>query len=338
MTGQLKIAVLGAGMWGCTLSWLLSSNGKRVALWDYEVERINLLKRRRRVVHPVKITLPELVQPTADLAEAVDNANIILLACTSQTMRELVGRVVLCTPLREHESGHLPVLVSVVKGLELTTLYRMTQVVSEIAPDFPVCALSGPNLAVEVLKGLPTATVIAGQSASVAAFVQKELNVPTLRMYTNSDVAGVELGGSLKNVIAIAAGASDGLELGANAKGALLTRGLAEITRLSVALGAQKLTLAGLSGMGDLFATCTSPLSRNYRLGRSMAIGLSLEEARRALGSIAEGVTTTEAVCGLSKKLGIDMPIAEQVQATLTGATTPKRAIMSLMMRPLVSE
>ena len=172
----------------------------------------------------------------------------------------------------------------------------------------------------------------------VAAFVQEELSVPTVRMYTNPDLVGVELGGTLKNIIAVAAGVSDGLELGANAKAALLTRGLAEMIRLSSALGAQKTTLAGLSGMGDLFATCTSPLSRNYKLGRSMAGGLSCEEAKKVVGGTAEGIPTAEAVCELSRKLGIDMPIAEQVESALKGKTTPKRAIMSLMMRPLASE
>jgi glycerol-3-phosphate dehydrogenase (NAD(P)+) len=168
--------------------------------------------------------------------------------------------------------------------------------------------------------------------------MQRRLSVPSFRVYANDDLVGVELGGSLKNIIAIAAGSSDGLELGANAKAALLTRGLAEMTRLAVALGARPLTLSGLAGMGDLFATCTSALSRNYRLGHAMARGKSRKEAAAALGATAEGVPTTEAVCELSKRLGIEMPIAEQVEATLKGKSTAQGAIMTLMTRPLAIE
>jgi glycerol-3-phosphate dehydrogenase (NAD(P)+) len=229
-------------------------------------------------------------------------------------------------------------IVSAVKGLELTTSKRMSGVVAEYVGDLPICSLSGPNLAGEILAGLPAASVVACKDAAVAATVQRMLSVANFRVYSNEDLIGVELGGTLKNVIAIAAGASDGLKLGCNAKSALLTRGLAEMTRLAVRMGAKPITLAGLAGMGDLVATCAGPASRNYRLGMELAQGKPQAEILQNLGAIAEGVTTAEAVCELSKQLGLELPIAEQVNATLKGKSTPKGAIMTLMGRPPSSE
>ncbi len=333
------MAILGAGTWGSTLSWLLASQGKRVTLWSRDSQKAKLLASRRRVNHPLRIELPTSLEITSDLPAALSSAQIVLLCCNSQSMRELVGKVQLFTGSSGNSDVEkTPILVNCAKGLELTTLYRMSEVIAEVAPGYSYCCLSGPNLAAEILKGLPTASVIASKEPEIASFVQSALNVSSLRMYTNTDVVGVELGGTLKNVIAIAAGVSDGLELGANAKAALITRGLAEMTRLACAIGAERSTLSGLAGMGDLLATCGSSLSRNYSLGQSLAAGLSREEAKRAVGATAEGIPTCQAVCELSKKLGIAMPIAEQVEATLTGKTTPKGAIMSLMSRPLVSE
>jgi len=331
--------VLGAGSWGCTLAWLMGHAGRPVALWSHQPAKASLLARRRRLNHPLRVELPPAVQIFADLEQALQEAEIILFCCNSQSMRELAARVAPLVGAGATGDGfRRPVLVSTAKGLELDTLCRMSEVLRQTVPDLPVCALSGPNLAAEIVKGYPAASVIATGDAGVAAFVQQQLSVPTFRVYSNSDIIGVELGGTLKNVIAIAAGASDGLNLGANARAALLTRGLAEMTRLACALGAHGSTLSGLSGMGDLFATCSSPLSRNYRLGKAMAGGLSREEARRTIGATTEGIPTTEAVCRLSNRLGIDLPIAEQVEATLKGKNTPKGAIMSLMSRPLASE
>lgn len=335
-----KIAVLGAGSWGSTLAKLLAESEREVTLWSHDPRKASLLDRRRRLNHPLRVEFPSNMKVTGSLSDALAGKEIVLICCNSQSMRSLCGQIALFADKRRQSTSdwQLPVLVSAAKGLELSTLYRMTEVIADVLGDLPVCALSGPNLAGEILQGLPTASVIACASGEVASFAQQKLSTPAFRGYTNSDVAGVELGGTLKNIIAIAAGISDGLELGANAKAALLTRGLAEMTRLACALGAQKTTLAGLAGMGDLFATCTSALSRNYKVGLALAGGLSSEEAKRTVGATAEGIPTTQAVCELSQKLGIDLPIALQVEATLKGQTTPKGAIMSLMSRPLASE
>jgi glycerol-3-phosphate dehydrogenase (NAD(P)+) len=331
-----NIAVLGAGSWGTTLARLLSLSGKHVCLWGRDSTKIEKLKIERKIERPLVATIPKAIEITSDLAAAVRNASIILICCTSQSMRPLMHN------LREHvaarqEHGRL-VLVSVVKGLELNTLKRMSEVINEIIPELAVCALSGPNLAAEMLLDLPTAAVVACLDASIASHVQKALSVPKFRIYSNTDIIGVELGGTLKNVIAIAAGGSDGLELGVNAKAALLTRGLAEMTRLSVSLGAKGSTLAGLAGMGDLVATCAGPMSRNYKLGMEMARGKSLEQIRQEVGAVIEGIPTTEAAYALSQKIGIDLPIAELVNSALMGLMTPEKAILSLMARPLARE
>lgn len=328
-----KIVILGAGSWGSTLAWLLGSSGKSLALWSHDKAKAARLQQTRKVSAPLAIDLPDSVEVVDDLS-CVRDATIILLCCTAQTMREVSTR--LSTELGGGGSGKI--LVSAAKGIELNSDLRMTEVLSQSLPDADVCVLSGPNLAAEILRGLPTATVVACQDEAIATRVQHALSLPTLRVYTNNDVAGVELGGALKNIIAIACGAVDGLDLGTNAKAALMTRGLAEMTRLAVALGAKPTTMSGLAGMGDLVATCYSSLSRNYRVGFRMARGESSNEIERELGAIAEGVSTARAVCQLSKKLNIKMPIAEQVDATVKGLCTPEKAIMSLMKRPLASE
>lgn len=324
-----NIAVLGAGSWGSTLSWLLANSGRFVRLWTQDPVKAERINSTHLIERPLKIEIPAQVIASSDLGECLIDADVVLFCCTSQSTRSLAMRLV-----DKLDKNRPPILVSAVKGLELSTLKRMSQVISEVLPGLSVCSLSGPNLAAEILAGLPAASVIACGDISTASAVQKALSMPAFRVYTNDDLIGVELGGTLKNVIAIAAGASDGLNLGSNAKAALLTRGLAEMTRLAVRLGAKPITLAGLAGMGDLFATCTGPVSRNYRLGMEYARGKSLEEVLVGLEAIAEGVTTADAVCELSKRLGLELPIAEQVDAALKGKTTPKGAIMTLMGRP----
>ena len=325
-----KIAILGAGSWGGTLAVLLAKSGHQVALWSHDREKVILIERSRKLLQPVAHDLPDGVTISDDLSAALDAADLALICCKSQAMREVAGRLKKC--------GKLPVLVSAAKGLELHSNKRMSEVLLEVLPDAKVCSLSGPNLAPEILQGLPSASVVACEDEGAAEGVQQLLSTSMFRVYSSGDLVGVELGGTLKNVIAIAAGCSDGLNLGTNAKAALLTRGLAEIARLATALGAKPLTLAGLSGMGDLFATCTSALSRNYRVGYELAKGQKLDDILAGLGGIAEGVTTAQAVCELSKSLEIELPIAEQVEALLSGKTTPKGAIMTLMTRPLASE
>lgn len=335
------ITVLGAGSWGLTLSAVLAGAGAIVTVWSARQEKIDLLLARRRVEKPMPVVIPPAVQLTSDLAAAVTGAQVILLCCTAQSMRQVCQK--LAPVLAQCSQRPLPVLVSAAKGIETGSYKRMSEVVSETvfaagAASAPVCALSGPNLAFEVLSGLPTASVVACADEASARYAQERLSTKTFRVYHNTDIVGVELGGALKNIIAIAAGVVDGLKLGTNAKSALMTRGLAEMTRLAVALGARPVTLAGLAGMGDLIATCDSVLSRNYRIGLALALGDELAQAQSDIGAVAEGVTTTLAVCELSKQLGIEMPIATQVAATLNGETTPREAIMNLMKRPLVGE
>jgi glycerol-3-phosphate dehydrogenase (NAD(P)+) len=346
--GNEKIAVLGAGSWGATLANLLARNGKDVCLWSHQSGKANALASARALEKPFKVQFPDNLLISGDLGECVSGARVVIFCCPAQAMREVsqnvsqnlkvkvtTGQAASSLPLK---AGAVPVLVSAAKGVELHTFKRMTEVLQECIAGLPACSLSGPNLAREVLMSLPSAAVVACEQAETANYVQRLLSVPTFRLYTNSDVVGVELGGALKNVVAIAAGAVDGLALGGNAKAALITRGLAEMTRLAERFGARPTTLMGLSGVGDLVATCYSALSRNYSLGLAMAQGVSFHDAQERAGAVVEGVTTTYAVCELSEKLGIQMPIAEQVAATLRGETTPKGAIMTLMARPLSSE
>jgi len=333
---QEAIAVLGAGIWGTTLACLLANAGKTVRLWSRNQARVEALQKERRIEKPVSLELPPTIVLTNDFSLALRSANVALICVTSQSMRQVCGEI------RNHfahcAEGKLPILVSAVKGLELESLMRMSEVVSEVVSPSSVCALSGPNLAAEIMRGLPTAAVVASHDMTTAVHVQKILSVPKLRIYSNTDLVGVELGGTLKNVIAIAAGGSDGLNLGTNAKAALITRGLAETTRLAVYMGAKPSTMAGLAGMGDLIATCAGPLSRNYRLGYQMAQGKKIEEIKEQVDGVIEGIPTTHAVCELSKRLGVELPIAELVESLLSGAITPEKAIMALMARPLASE
>lgn len=336
-----SVAVLGAGAWGGTIAWLLaraaeSNPARTVRLYRRKGEQFEKLARTRELTDPLKVELPGSCLITDNLKEALDQIDIVVLACTSKSMASLARELKGCLSDRAVED--YPLFVSVVKGLDSRSLKTMSAVVAEEIEGARVLSLSGPNLAYEIRSGLPAAAVVAHPDLELARFVQHSLNTERFRLYASEDLTGVELGGTLKNVIAIAAGASDGLNLGVNAKSALLTRGLAEMVRLSANLGAKPSTLFGLSGMGDLFATCQGPLSRNYRIGLYLAESLSLEEAVEKVGSVAEGVATTHAVCELSKKLEIDLPIAYQVQATLNGATTPKDSIMTLMGRPLATE
>jgi len=331
-----SIAVLGGGIWGTTLSWLLASSGKSVSLWCRNGNRVEQLRRDRSISQPLPLSFgPEIVF-TSNLSQVLPTARVVLICCTSQSTRAVVNDVK--DYFAAHPQMKVPILVSAVKGLELDSLKRMSEVAADVMPNASICALSGPNLAVEIMKGLPAAAVVACHDITTAAHIQKILSVPKFRIYSNSDIVGVELGGTLKNVIAIAAGGSDGLNLGVNAKSALITRGLAEMTRLAIYMGAKPSTLAGLAGMGDLIATCMGPLSRNYRLGYDLARGKKLSQIRQESEGVIEGITTTEAVCELSKRLGVELPIAELVQSFICGAIGPEKAIMALMARPLASE
>ena len=334
MSAAAKIAILGAGSWGATLARIYALAGKNVCLYTRDAEKADFISRRHEITKPIPVSIPETVTAASDLEAVLSGAKIVIFCCTSQSVRELAESV---APLVQ-QAKTPPIMVSAVKGLELDTLYRMSEVIHDVIQGVEVCCLSGPNLAAEIIRGLPAASVIACANGETAAVIQKELSIPKFRLYTNTDMIGVELGGTLKNVIAIAAGGADGLKLGSNAKAALLTRGLAEMTRLAVARGAKPLTLSGLAGMGDLPATCDSLNSRNYRLGNEFVRGKPLIQIIEEIGAVVEGVPTARAVCELSKRLHIDLPIAQQVDDGLSGKTSAEGAIMTLMSRPLASE
>jgi len=329
------IAVLGAGSWGMALAKLFCNAGRRVQLWEYLPDRaIKLARERRDDAFLRGLILPTQVQITSDLEAALRDADLVALVLPSHAMREV------CTELNAIGLARTT-LVSMSKGLENETLMRMSEVILDAVDEElenQVAVLSGPSHAEEVSVGLPTTVVVASSQPDVARYVQRSLMTGTFRIYTNPDVIGVEMGGALKNIIAIAAGVCDGLGFGDNTKAALLTRGLAEISRLGVAMGANPLTFAGLSGMGDLIVTCTSRHSRNRNLGEHIGKGATLEEAMQQTVMVAEGVKTTAAAYDLAQRVGVEMPITEKVRAVLFGGEEPRAAVSALMERSARSE
>jgi glycerol-3-phosphate dehydrogenase (NAD(P)+) len=328
MTGE--VAVIGAGAWGTALAIQAARAGHAPRLWVLEPELLDLVRRTRENPWFLPgIPLPERITAVGDLAEAVSGAEIVLVAVPSHVLREVATR------LRPH-AGSIACIVSAAKGIEEGRLARMSEVLAETIPEVDggrVAVLSGPTFALEVAEDRPTAAVLASTDQALARKLQTLLATPGFRLYTQTDVVGVELGGALKNVMAIAAGIADGLDLGANARAALLTRGLAEMTRLGVALGARASTFAGLAGLGDLILTCTGQLSRNRRLGAALAGGESLEEWQAGTRSIAEGVRTARAALDLARKVGVAAPITAEVGAVLFAGKSPRAALLSLLAR-----
>ena len=321
-----RVAVVGAGSWGTAVAALAASNTPTV-LWARRPELAGEIAgdhTNRRYLPDAE--LPAALEATADLAEAVTDVDVLVMGVPSHGFREIL------TDLSAHVRPGTPV-VSLTKGVEQGTLKRMTELVGEILPENPVAVLTGPNLAREVVAGQPAASVIAVADAEIAARLQPLFSTPTFRVYTNPDVVGAEVAGALKNVMAIAAGMADGMGLGDNAKAALITRGLAELTRLGVALGGQPLTFAGLAGIGDLVATCMSAQSRNRHVGEELGKGRSIEQITAEMNMVAEGVKTSRAVVGLAAAHGVEMPIAEQVVAVIYGGRTPAEGLLSLMSR-----
>ncbi|HEY9745135.1 MAG TPA: NAD(P)H-dependent glycerol-3-phosphate dehydrogenase [Oculatellaceae cyanobacterium] len=328
-----KLAILGAGSWGLTLAWLAADQQPNVWLWDRNPEKIEVMKQDRNVRFPVPVILPNRLNLTHSLTEAVEGADVILLSVTVNGTRDVLRR------LRE-EAGLKPsvILVNTSKGIEFPSLKRTSEIFAEECPENPYAVLSGPTLALEILNGLPTACSIACKDEEIATMLQQELSHDLFRLYLNHDVTGVELGGALKNIFAIASGYMRTKNLGDNAWAALLTRGLAEMTRFSVALGADPQTLYGMSGLGDLLATANSPLSRNYQVGARLARGETLEDILADLKVVAEGVKTTEAVYELSRKMGLETPVVEMVRMCLSGPFSETMIIKSLMSRKLKAE
>ena len=328
-----RIAVLGAGAWGTAIALsLVRRGGHTVTLWSHsEGEARTIDAARENTLFLPGFALPDELAVTAE-ARPVTEAEMLVSVIPSEFLRPTLKRLV-----PHLHNGQF--MVSATKGVENETFLRMTQVISETLEPagllLSVGAFSGPSFALEVAQGQPTAVTVAFSDAQIAALVQQDFSSETLRLYTSTDVIGVELGGALKNVIAIAAGIAAGVGLGYNSSAALMTRGIAEITRLAVACGGRRETLAGLSGVGDLVLTCTGSLSRNRTVGQALGEGRKLPEILASLGGkVAEGVRTTRAALGLARRHGIEMPITEQMELILNEGKDPREAIKDLMLRP----
>lgn len=323
----MKIAILGAGSWGTALAHVLSVNSHPVTLWSINSEEIEGMKRtgmNERYLPGAPIG--ENVTYTTDLKEAVTDADVVLIAVPSQAvrsvMKNLVGLIV-----------NSPIIVNVSKGIEITSLKCMSQVIAEFYPNLTYVVLSGPSHAEEVINDLPTTLVSASQSREACELIQDLFSNNTMRVYTNPDVVGVELGGALKNIIAIGAGMSDGMGFGDNAKAALMTRGITEIARLGKILGADENTFKGLSGIGDLIVTCTSMHSRNRRCGIMIGEGKKASEAVEAIGMVVEGFYTVKSAYDLSIKHDVDMPITKELYSILYEDHEAKQSVLNLMLR-----
>ena len=330
-----RVAVIGAGSWGTALANHLAEGGHPVNLWarDEQLAR-RLASERENALYLPGAALHPRVAPTGDVEAAVQGASVFISALPSHAVRAVWG---LMAPLLPEAAT----LVSATKGIEAKSLLTMSQVLRDTLPAdraFDVAVLSGPSFAREVSSKAPTAVVAAACNRDTAEEVQRMFSTPAFRVYTSTDVTGVELGGALKNVMALAAGVCDGLDLGANTRAALITRSLAEMTQLGGAMGARAQTFAGLSGLGDLVLTCTGQLSRNHGVGVQLGQGRKLPAILSSMRMVAEGVTTAGSVVSLAARYGVEMPIAEKVNALLQGHISPREAVMELMTRTLKHE
>jgi glycerol-3-phosphate dehydrogenase (NAD(P)+) len=326
--GARRVAVLGDGAWGTALSLLLLGKGVRVRQWGAFPEYVEEVRRsRENRKFLAGVTLPEELALESDATRAVERAELVVVAIPTRYMRATLEGV----------AGSLPrdvAYVSVAKGIEEARLRRGTEIVRDVLGPVEVGVLSGPSHAEEVARGLPTAVVAAADDERLARAVQRTFFTPSFRVYTSDDLLGTELAGAVKNVIAIAAGISDGLGFGDNSKAALITRGLAEMTRLGVGLGARGATFGGLAGIGDLVTTCYSPYGRNRTVGLELGRGRTREDVEGSTEAVAEGVRTAPAILELAEKLGVEMPIAREVRAVCFEGKDPRRAVVDLMTRP----
>lgn len=326
-----RVVVVGAGSWGTAMAVHLVGNGHEVVLWSRTAEHAaSLAAQRENVRHLPGVRLPASLVVSASAAVLCE-ADVVVVAVPSHGMRRLIEGLASEVP------EGVPVL-SLTKGLEGGTLLRMTEVLAEVLPRNPAAVLTGPNLVAEIVAGLPAATVVAAADEDLSLSLQALVSGRSFRAYTNLDVVGSELGGALKNVVALAVGMAHGLRLGVNAEAALITRGLAEMTRLGVALGGVPSTFAGLAGMGDLVATCTSSASRNRAFGEKLASGMAVADIEAATASVAEGVRTSAAAVALARRAGTELPIAEAVVDVVAGRITPSTAVQALMQRELRAE
>lgn len=328
----MRCGVIGAGAWGTALADLLARNGHQVTLWAYERDVVDAINDRHENLRFLggHHLVPALTA-VSDLEKAIDGAELLTLATPSQVLRGILKSA------RPFIGPAIPLVIAT-KGLERDTLALMTEVASEEIPRSTVVALSGPSFATEVVRCQPTAVVMASADTSAAAFAQRVFSSPHFRVYTHTDVTGVELGGALKNVMAVATGIADGLGLGYNARAALITRGLAEMTRLGTALGADQSTFAGLAGLGDLVLTCTGSLSRNRAVGVELGKGRKLEAILRDTETVAEGIVTAQSASELAARERVEMPIVDTVNRVLFEGQSARSAIGALMTRELRSE
>jgi glycerol-3-phosphate dehydrogenase (NAD(P)+) len=330
----MNVAVLGAGNWGTTAAILLAGNGHKVRLWEFNPSLASsMCKTRENTTYLPGYRIPDEVLVTNDLAHALDGVGMVVFVVPSTVTRATAKAAAATGALADGA-----VLVSLSKGLEYRTLNTLTVEIAEELPRHATVALSGPCIASEVAAGMPTTIVAASDTDGAARLVQDAFMTPVFRVYTSDDPNGVQLGGALKNIIAIAAGICDGLGFGTNAKSALMTRGIVEMTRFGVLTGAKAETFNGLSGIGDLMTTCMSAHSRNRRVGEELVRGKSLDAILRDMVMVAEGVPTTQAVYEFSKERGIDMPITAQVYGVLFDGFPPDRAVRELMLRERKSE
>ncbi len=330
-----EIAIIGAGSWGTALALVAARAGHRVRLWAHSDEVVALLRREREnKIYLPGFALPDSVAPTSDIAEAISGAEIVLTVTPSHVLREVYAQML------DHARPQM-IFVNASKGIEVETGMRMEEVVRDVLKDRfepRYVALSGPSFALEVAKDEPCAVVAASRAPEWAEGVQETLSTGRFRVYTNNDVTGVEIGGAIKNVMAIATGAAGGLGLGYNSAAALVTRGLAEMTRLAVRLGGRAETMAGLAGIGDLVLTCFGALSRNRRVGYELGRGRKLEEILGETREVAEGVKTARSARELAARIGVETPITEGVYQMLYEGKSPRQLMVELMERPLKSE
>lgn len=327
-----RVTVLGDGGWGTCLAILLSNQGNRVGLWGAFPEYIAQLQRTHENVKFLPgVPIPTSVALTSDLSKAMAGPEVIVVAVPSQYLRQVLEKA-------KQGPWSQAAVVSVVKGIDPESSFRMSELIREVLPVKRLCVLSGPSISYEVARGVPTTVVAAAEDLTLAKETQALFTTKDFRVYTSTDVVGVELGGALKNVIAIACGAADGLGFGTNAKAALVTRGLVEMARLGVAMGARAETFSGLSGLGDLVTTCFSPHSRNRRVGEALGKGQTISEITKGMEQVAEGITTTQSAYTLAQKHRVEMPITAAVYQVLYEGKSAKEAVRDLMLREPKSE
>jgi len=323
----MKIAIVGAGSWGTAIGILLAKKGYDISLWDRKKELIDEINNtHENISYLPGVIIPSNALPTNSIEECINGARIIVMAVPSHAVRD-VGNFI--KPFVNKEQ----IFVSLAKGIENITFKRMSEILEEIFPDNKIAVLSGPSHAEEVSRDIPTTVVVSSKCQETSEYIQDVFITPKFRVYTNPDIIGVELGAAIKNIIALAAGICDGLGYGDNTKAALMTRGIVEIARLGVKLGAQPLTFAGLSGIGDLIVTCTSMHSRNRRAGILIGQGKTVDEAVKEVKMVVEGINATKSTYALSNKVGVEMPITNEMYLILFEGKDPKYAVSDLMLR-----